>query len=67
MWRPKQAEAMYALKHKLVSLPALISIDYADEAGPIILRVDASLEWWGATLMQVVDGKRHPARYKSGI
>ena len=57
---------MYTLKHKLVSPPALISIDYSEAAGPIIFAVDASLEGWGATLMQVIDGKRHPARYESG-
>ena len=34
---------MYTLKHKLVSPPALISIDYAENAEAIILGVDASL------------------------
>ena len=41
--------------------------NYSEGAGSIILAVDASLEGWGATLMQIVDGKRHPARYESGV
>ena len=58
---------MHVLKHALVSPPALVSIDYAEGAGLIVLGVDASLERWGATLMQINNGKRHPARYESGI
>ena len=67
VWGPNQADAMHALKHALVSPPALVSIDYAEGAGLIVLGVDASLEGWGATLMQINNGKRHPARYESGI
>ena len=58
---------MYALKHKLVLPPALVSIDYFKNAGSIILGVDANLEGWGATLIQIVDRKQHPARYKSEV
>ena len=67
VWGPDQADAMHALKHALVSPPALVLIDYAEGAGPIVLGVDASLKGWGATLMQINNGKRHPARYKSAI
>ena len=33
----------------------------------MILAVDASLEGWGGVSMQLVEGKRHPLKYKSGI
>ena len=67
VWEPNQADAMHALKHVLVSPPTLVLIDYAERAGPIVLGVDASLERWDATLMQINNGKRHPAKYESGI
>ena len=58
---------MHTLKHNLVLPPTFVSINYSEEAGSIIFAVDASLEGWGATLMQLIDGKRHLARYKSEI
>ena len=33
----------------------------------IILGVDSSLSGWGAILMQMIDSKRHPSRYESGV
>ena len=44
VWGPDQADAMHALKHALVLPSALVSIDYAEGAGPIVFDVDASLE-----------------------
>ena len=60
---------METLKAALITAPALRSIDYADNAGEIILAVDASLRGWGAVLQQVdsVTKKRHPIRYESGL
>jgi hypothetical protein len=66
-WTYGCQEAMDALKNALISPPALISIDYGPEGGLIILAVDASLQGWGAVLMQLdLQKRRHPCRYESG-
>lgn len=67
IWGKEQVEAMNLLKLSLTTPPALVSLDYTEEAGDIILAVDISLEGWGGVLMQFVLGKRYPSRYKSGI
>ena len=69
VWGEEQVAAMETLKAALTTAPALRSIDYADNAGEIILAVDASLRGWGAVLQQVdsVTKKRHPIRYESGL
>ncbi len=57
---------MDTLKTALTTAPALVCIVYDDDAGLIILAVDASLDRWGSVLMQEdKDKKRHPARYES--
>jgi hypothetical protein len=70
-WTREHEEAMDTLKEKLTTAPALITLDYGENAGRIILVFDASPYGWGAILMQEVlyDGKwhRHPSRYESGI
>ena len=66
-WGSEQIEAMDLLKHALTNPPALVSLDYSQGAGDIILAVDASLDGWGGVLMQLVKGKKHPSRYESGI
>ena len=66
-WGDEQTLSMDKLKMALTAAPALITIDYSEGAGAIILAVDASLLGWGAVLMQVVLKKRHPARYESGM
>lgn len=66
-WGWAQSEAMETLKGALCNAPALMPISYEPEAGEIILAVDSSLQGWGAVLMQETDGKRHPARYESGL
>ena len=58
---------MDLLKLALTNTPALVSLDYTQGAGDIILAVDASLEEWGGVLMQLVKGKKHLSRYESGI
>ena len=58
---------MDLLKLTLTTPPALVSLDYFKRAVEIILALDASLEGWGGVLMQLVQGKRHPLRYESGI
>ena len=61
-WGPEQDQAMDALKLALTSAPALVQLDYSEDAGPIILAVDASLTGWGAVLMQEdSEGRRHPS------
>ena len=67
IWGKEQIEAMDLLKLALTTSPTLVSLDYSEEVGEIILAVDASLEGWGRVLMQLVQGKRHPSRYESGI
>lgn len=47
IWGKEQVEAMDLLKFALTSPPALVSLDYTEGAGDIILAVDASLEGWG--------------------
>ena len=44
VWGKEQMEAMDLLKLALTTLPALVSLDYSEGAGDIILVVDASLE-----------------------
>ncbi len=58
---------MNLLKLTLTTPAALVSLNYSKGAGEIILAVDASLEGWGRVLMQLIQGKRHSSRYKSGI
>lgn len=66
-WGLEQQTAMEELKKKVTEAPILVTLDLKDGYGEVILMVDASLEGWGAVLMQVVDGKRHPIRFDSGI
>ncbi len=58
---------MDLLKLALNTPPALVSLDYTEGAGDIILAVDASLEGWGGVLMQLAQEKKHPSRYESRI
>ena len=72
-WGPEQEKAIRDLKHALVSPPALLPIVYTSEPGKkapgrIVLGVDASRLGYGAILQQEDEnGKRHPARYESGL
>jgi hypothetical protein len=67
-WEDEQKEAMAILQEALTTAPALVSICYDEGAGEIILAPDASLLGWGGVLMQLdKEGRRHPARYESGI
>src|SRR4029077_6786571 len=68
VWTRECDDAMDTLKDALTNAPALATLDYADDAGEIVLAVDASGEGWGAILQQIKeDGKGHPIRYESGI
>ena len=67
VWTEACNDAMDILKASLTNAAALATLDYADEACEIILAVDASGEGWGAILQQVIDGKRYPVRYESGL
>lgn len=71
-WNDDCRRAMNTLQEKITSAPALVTIQYGEEAGKVILVVDAGPDGWGAVLMQERVGtngkvKRHPARYESGI
>ena len=67
VWTQVCDDAMDILKEALKNAPALATLDYTDDAGEIILAVDASSEGWGAILQQMIDGQRHPVRYESGV
>jgi len=46
----------------------VVGIDYKLDPLLVLIVVDASVLGWGACLMQIKrDGKRHPARYESGV
>lgn len=55
------------LKIALTTPPALMPIDYSENAGSVLLSVDVSLTGWGAVLGQMWGSKRKSARYESGI
>ncbi|KAM3506311.1 hypothetical protein MY11210_007613 [Beauveria gryllotalpidicola] len=67
VWGGEQEEAMEELKRLLTTAPILITLSYAEGAGPIVLQVDSSPTGWGAVLMQEIEGRRQPARFESGI
>ena len=50
VWTQECDDAMEILKEALTNAPALPTLDYADDAGEIILAVDASGEGCGAIL-----------------
>ena len=58
---------MDLLKLALTTILPFVTLNYSKKAGEIILAVDASLKTWGEMLMQLVQGKRHPSWYESGI
>ena len=58
---------MIQLKKVLISPSALIVINYSEGAGEIILAVDFSGKGWGAVLMQIIENKKAPSRYESGM
>ena len=67
-WGREQRKAMDKLKVALTSAPALMPIDYSEGAGTIFCSTDASLDGWGGHLSQDdSEGRRHPARYESGV
>jgi hypothetical protein len=66
-WGPEQAEAMRILKERITTAPILVTLDCSEGAGEVILMTDASLLGWGCVLLQVINGKRHPIRFESGL
>ena len=64
-WNDKCQEAFEELKHRLVTAPILIYLDYKEE---FILATDASYNGFGATLSQITsDNKEHLIAYASVI
>ena len=67
-WTTEHSDAMTQLKIALTSAPALVTINYDEGAGRIIMVFDASKTGWGAVIMQEdKDGKRHPVRFEGGV
>ncbi len=57
---------MDTLKTALTTALALVCIIYSDDAGLIILAIDANLDRCDSILMQEDENKkRHPAQYES--
>lgn len=66
-WESEQQDAMDELKAALTSPPVLATLDLDEGHGEVILATDASGVGWGCKLEQVLEGKRHPIRFESGI
>jgi ribonuclease HI len=63
----EQKEAMKALKDALCNALVQKTLDVSNQAGQIVLGVNASMEGWGAILHQEDEKKiRHPSQYESG-
>lgn len=62
-WGGDQKEALEILK--VTTAPILVTCFLG--AGEVILKVDANLFGWGCVLMQVIEGKRHPILFESGL
>lgn len=60
-------KAMVLLKLSLTIPLGLVSVDYIEGVGDIILAIDASLEEWGRVLMQLVQGKSIFLDMKAGF
>jgi hypothetical protein len=65
-WGPEQDRAMESLKTAITQALALVGVFYGDGAGLVILAVDASLNGWGCTLMQL-DAKGRRMRVGCGM
>ena len=66
-WGKDQQEAFEAVKKALSSDPVVLPLNPMVTPYELIVAVDASKTGWGAVLMQVQRGRRHPARYESGM
>ena len=66
-WGLDQQKAFDKIKSILTTFPVVMPIDYNVNPLQIIVAVDASVLGWGAVLLQNHRGKRHPARYESGV
>jgi hypothetical protein len=67
-WVIEHDESMELLKIALTQAPALVTIEYGEGKGMIIVAFDASKRGWGGVIMQEDrNGKRHPARFESGV
>ncbi|PKI60550.1 hypothetical protein CRG98_019026 [Punica granatum] len=62
-WGTSQTKAIKELKAQLQSLPPL-QIPYT---GKRILQTNASDRYWGAVILEELNGKRHICGYRSGI
>ena len=72
IWGKKQQQALDDLKAALAMAAALITIQYepnpdTGEIDEIVIIVDASIDGWGAGLLQIQEGKRRPVRFDSGL
>ena len=51
----------------IITVLALISIDYEFDGGEIILTIDSSLDRWDVIFSQVKDKRKYLSRYESGL
>ena len=63
----KQQLSIDILKEAITTAPALVTINYRPKSGKMYIGFNASLVGQGSYLVQEVDGKKHPTRFKSGI
>jgi Integrase zinc binding domain/RNase H-like domain found in reverse transcriptase/Reverse transcriptase (RNA-dependent DNA polymerase)/Chromo (CHRromatin Organisation MOdifier) domain len=71
-WDETEQASMDILKEALANAASLVSINYminpaTGEIDEIIVLIDASGEGWGGCICQVLDGKRRPVRFESGL
>jgi hypothetical protein len=66
-WEEEQRQVMVTLKKVFILPPTLVVIDCLENAGKIILAVDSSLKNWGAVFIQMVEKRRAPSMYESGM
>lgn len=67
IWEKEQIKAMKLLKLALTTYTVLISIDFSERTGEIILALDTYQEICGGILMQLVQEKRYLSKYESEI
>jgi hypothetical protein len=68
VWGEGEQKSMDALKDLISAKPVLATLQTGQDAGEIILQVDAGPLGWGANLFQLSDGKKRRAvRYESGL
>jgi hypothetical protein len=58
---------MIILQKALTTVPTLVTINYSEKAGKIIITANANLERWDAIFMQIVKDRRCLFKYENKI